>query len=194
MKVTRARILAGVAGWLLVLSPLLFRPKGGFVSGVIWTGGGALIALGAWRFFRFVRTRFRRGRRRTMKAQGKITARHVEKVYADGGHHARWEMKVTYPTGPETQEKIEWAPYDAYTNMESTINRVGSRNPLGKEVLVHFDPDDPSNARVGTRMSLMLYPAFAFAALVLALSLITFATLSLIVVWSSLVTLWRLLP
>jgi hypothetical protein len=193
VKVTRARIIAGIAGWLLLLSPLLLEPKGksAFASGVLSTGISGLFVLGTWRFMRFVRTRFRAGRRRTVKTTGKITARHVEKVYENGGYLARWVTTVSYPTGTGKQERIEWAPYDAYTNMESTVNRVGERNPLGKEVVVHVDPNDPSNASVRVRMSWVLYPCLALGALALTVSLVIFVPLSGLFVVESFLALWR---
>jgi hypothetical protein len=195
VKVTRARIIAGIAGWLLLLSPLLLEPKGksAFASGVLSTGLSALFVLGAWRFMRFVRARFRAGRRRTVKTTGTISARHVEKVYENGGYLARWVTTVKYPAGTGKQGRIEWAPYDAYTNMESTINRVGERNPLGKEVVVYVDPNDPDNASVRVRMSWVLYPALALGALALTVSLVILVPLSCMFLVASFVDLWRAL-
>jgi hypothetical protein len=193
MKVTKARILAGVLGWLLLLAPLLLPPEGPgvFASGVMLTGLGALLALGAWRLARFVLARVRSGRRRTLKTQGTIVGRHLERTYEGGGTLVRWVVQVSFPTATKEKGRIDWAPYDAYTNSERLVDRVDRDNPEGKTLTVFVDPDDPSNASVGARMNVVLYPGLAVAALGLALSLVSLVVLSCLFVATSFATLWR---
>jgi hypothetical protein len=178
---------------MLLLSPLLLEPggKGTFATALLSTGVSGLFALGAWRFVRFVRTQLRLGRRRSLKTQGKIIDRHVDVVYESGGKLAQWVMTVSYSAGKKKKGEIEWIPDGAFTNMTSVLDRVERRNPIGKEVPVHVDPDDPSNARVGGRMSALIYPGLALGAVALTLSLAAFVPLSLLFLATSLRTLWR---
>ena len=185
MKIRRARTLAAIAVWLLLLAPLLLDAGGTFASAVLTIGLSAVFSYLAWRVVNSLLVRIRLGRRRTLKTQGTISDRHLERVYDSGGTLVRWVTRVNFATGTKRKGRIDWAPYDAFTNSEGTIDRVDRQNPVGKKLWVYVDPDDPENASVGKRMSFLLYPALAVGALGLMLSLVAFVTSALLFVAAS---------